>query len=133
MQGHPKQTGHSEEFWQNVVHWRRRWQTAPVSLPPEPHKQYEKRKSDAGIRAPGQKASNMLLGKGRGQLLIAQKEWRGWAVLLWLSAGESKARGYNEQYGIRTWNQGKLDVVKYEMAKSEYRHQWTKMDGNGQI
>ena len=23
MQGHPRQMGHSEEFWQNVVRWRR--------------------------------------------------------------------------------------------------------------
>ena len=29
------------EFWQNVVHWRRKWQTTPVFLPREPHKQYE--------------------------------------------------------------------------------------------
>ena len=22
MQGHLRQTGHSEEFWENMVHWR---------------------------------------------------------------------------------------------------------------
>ena len=46
-----------------------------------------------------------------------------------------------EQYSIGTWNirsmnQGKLEVVKQEMAKSECRHsrnQWTKMDWNGWI
>ena len=27
---------------------------------------------------PGQKLSNMLLGKSRGELLIASEEWRGW-------------------------------------------------------
>ena len=27
---HPRQTGHSREFWQNVIHWRREWQTTPV-------------------------------------------------------------------------------------------------------
>ena len=26
LQGHPGQTGPSEEFWQTVVHWRREWQ-----------------------------------------------------------------------------------------------------------
>ena len=38
------------------------------------------------------------------------------------SGGESKVRYYKEQYCIGTWNvrsmnQGKLDVVKQEMAK----------------
>ena len=30
-------TGHGREFWQNVVHWRREWQTISVFLPWEPH------------------------------------------------------------------------------------------------
>ena len=28
------------EFWQNVIHWRREWQTTPVCLPWEHHKLY---------------------------------------------------------------------------------------------
>ena len=32
-------------FWQNVVHWRREWQTTSVFLPWEPHEQY-KRQND---------------------------------------------------------------------------------------
>ena len=35
VKGHPGQTGHGREFWQNVVHWRREWQTTPVFLPQE--------------------------------------------------------------------------------------------------
>ena len=31
VQGHPRQAGHSEAFWQNVVHWRKGWQTTPYS------------------------------------------------------------------------------------------------------
>ena len=34
--------GHSGEFWQNVIHWRREWQTTPVFLLWEPHEQYKK-------------------------------------------------------------------------------------------
>ena len=30
--------------WQNVVHWRREWQTTSVFLPWEPHEKYEKTK-----------------------------------------------------------------------------------------
>ena len=36
--------GHGEAFWQNMVHWRREWQTTSVFLPWEPHEQYKKAK-----------------------------------------------------------------------------------------
>ena len=32
MQSQPRWTHHSEEFWQNVIHWRRGWQTTSVFL-----------------------------------------------------------------------------------------------------
>ena len=35
---------YSEELWQNMVHWRRKWQTTPVFLLQEPHEQSEKAK-----------------------------------------------------------------------------------------
>ena len=44
MYGHPRWTGHGGEFWQNVVHWRREWQTTSVLLPWETHEQYGKEK-----------------------------------------------------------------------------------------
>ena len=37
-------TGSLVAFWQDVVHWRREWQTTSVFLPWEPHEQYEKAK-----------------------------------------------------------------------------------------
>ena len=39
--GHPRRTGHGGEVWQNVVHWRREWQTTSVFLPWELHEQCE--------------------------------------------------------------------------------------------
>ena len=36
MWGHPRWRGHVGEVRQNVVHWRREWQTALVFLPSEP-------------------------------------------------------------------------------------------------
>ena len=36
--------GHGGEFWQNMVHWRREWQTTSVFLPWEPHERYKKAK-----------------------------------------------------------------------------------------
>ena len=44
MLGHPRHTGHGIEFWQNVLYWRREWQTTSVFLPRELHKQYKKTK-----------------------------------------------------------------------------------------
>ena len=31
--GHPRWSGHGGEVWQNVIHWRREWQTTSVFLP----------------------------------------------------------------------------------------------------
>ena len=44
MWGHPRRSGRGGEVWQNVVHWRREWQTTSVFLPWEPHEQYAKAK-----------------------------------------------------------------------------------------
>ena len=33
LQGHPRWTGHSREFWWNVIHWRREWHITPLYLP----------------------------------------------------------------------------------------------------
>ena len=41
-----KTGGHGGEFWPNVVHWSREWQTASVFLPWEPHEQYDKAKGE---------------------------------------------------------------------------------------
>ena len=49
----PRRAGPGEEFWQNVVHWRREWQTTSVFLPWGPHERYEKgKKCDSGRWAP---------------------------------------------------------------------------------
>ena len=41
---YPRHMGHGEKFSQNVVHWRKEWQTTSVFLPWEPHEQYERQK-----------------------------------------------------------------------------------------
>ena len=46
MQGHSRQMGHSEEFWQNMVQWRREWNTTPVFLPWEPLNSMKRQKKD---------------------------------------------------------------------------------------
>ena len=76
---------------------------------------------------PGQKVSNVLLGKNGGKLLIAlegmkteSKQKQG--PIVDVSGGESKVQCCKKQYCIGTWNirsmnQGKWDVVTQEMAK----------------
>ena len=68
----------------------------------------------------------MLLGKSREQLLItpARMKWLGQSKrcsVVDVSGGESRIQCCKEQYCIGTWNvrsinQGKLEVVKKEMA-----------------
>ena len=91
LQSHPRWMSQNGEFWQNVVHWRRKWQPIPVFLPGEAHGQYEKAKRYDTRKwgLPGWKVSNTLLGKSKGQLLIAL-EWMKWLgqsrndVQLWM-------------------------------------------------
>ena len=45
MQGHSRRIGHGREFGQNVVHWRRKWETTSAFLPWEPQEQDEKNNS----------------------------------------------------------------------------------------
>ena len=66
IQGHPRWRHQSREFWQNVVHWRREWQTTSVFLPWETHEQYEKaNRYDTGrwVSPPGGQVFNTLLAK----------------------------------------------------------------------
>ena len=44
VQGQLREMCHGAEFWQNMFHWRREWQSASVFLPWELHEQYEKAK-----------------------------------------------------------------------------------------
>ena len=142
MQGHPRWTGHSEEFWQNVVRWRGKWEPIPIFLLGEPHEQYEKaNRYDTGRwTPPGQKRSYMLLEKSGWWLLRAPERMKALGqnrndAVMDVPGGESKDRGCKEQCCIGTWNikfmnQGKLDMVKQEMARVNIniRNQWTKMD-----
>ena len=80
VQGHPRQMGHGGAFWQNVVHWRREWQTTPVFLPWEPHEQYAKvKRYDTGrwAHTPTRSEGGLCYwGRAKKQL---QEEWTGWA------------------------------------------------------
>ena len=90
-----------------MVHWRRKWQPPPVFLPGEPHDLYEKAKryDPQKMSHPGQKVSNMLLGKSRGQLPIAPERIK--------HLGQSKN---NAQLWMCLVVKVKSDVVKNNIA-----------------
>ena len=117
--------GHSGEFWQNVVHWRREWQTTSVFFPWEHHEQYEKEK-----RYDTEKLSRLV-----GTQYATGEEW--WnnsrknegmepkqkqSPAVDGTGDGSKFQCYKEQYCVETWNarsmnQGKLEVVKQDIAR----------------
>ena len=122
----PPKTGHGGEVWQNVVHWRREWQTTSVSLPWEPHEQYEK-KNDRLLKD--------KLPRSVGAQYATGHQWRNNSrrnegtepkqkqhpVVNGTGDG-SRVRCCKEQYCIGTWNvrsmnQGKLEVVNQEMTR----------------
>ena len=94
---------------------------------------------------PVQKVSNMLLRKSRE---IAPERMKRLAELMWkqcpvvdVPGGEVNVQCSKQQYCTGTWNvkslnQGKLDMVKQEMAGLNINileNQWTKMNGNGRV
>ena len=69
MQGHSKQTGNSEEFWQNLVHWRKKWQPTPVFLFRDPMESMKRQKDITPEDEPHR--SSGIQGKSKRQLLIS--------------------------------------------------------------
>ena len=58
----------------NMVPWKGKWQSTPAFLPRETQDSMKRQKDiTPEDDPPDQKVSSMLLGKGRGQLLIAPR------------------------------------------------------------
>ena len=123
--GHPRQTGHGGEFWQNVVHWRREYQTTSLFLPWEPHEQYEKQKD---------RTLKEELPRSVGAQYATGDQWRNNTRKNEEMEPKQKQRPVVDvtgdgrkvwcwkEYCVGTWNvsfmiQGILEVVKQEMAR----------------
>ena len=131
MQGHPRWTGHSKQFWQNVVHWRRKWQTTPwfasrirwtvqkdkkiwqwkMSTPPQPR--------SVGVQYVTAEEQRAVTNSSRENEAAGTKQKS--CSLVDVSGGEGKFRHCKEPYCIGSWNirsmnQGRLDVVKKDIA-----------------
>ena len=114
--------GHGGEFWQNVAHWRREWETTSVFLPWELHEQYEKGKKIGTLKDE--------LPKLLGAQYATGEEWRNnfrkneemepkhkQCSVVDMTDDGSKIWCYKEQYcigtlNVKSMNQGKLEVVK---------------------
>ena len=114
VQGHPRWTGHREEFWQNVVHWRREWRPTWVFLPQEPHEQYEKTKRyDTRKWAPRSEGVQYVTGEERRAInnhsrkneeAGPEQDHLSWGSAVDVSGGESKGGCCKKQSCIGTWN-----------------------------
>ena len=118
--------GHGGEFWQNMVHWRREWQTTSVFLPWEPHEQYEKAKNktlkEELPRLVGAQYANGDLWRNNSRKNIETEPKQKQHPVVGVTGIGSKVQCCKEQYCIGTWNvrsmnQSKLEVVKQEMAR----------------
>ena len=116
------------EFWENVVHWKREWQTTSISLPWKPHEQSEKAKREDTER-------------------WTPKVDR-WPICYWRSVGNnsrkneetepkkkqhpvvdgtgdrSKVQCCKEQYCIGNWNVRSMNQAKLEWSNRRWQ-EWT--------
>ena len=116
----------SGEIWQNVVHWRREWQTTSVFLPWEPQEQYEKaERYDTERWTPWLVGAQYATGDQWRNNTRKNEEMESKGKqhqVVDVTGDGSKVQCCKEQYCIRTWNvrsinQDKLKVIKWEMAR----------------
>ena len=143
MWGHPRRADHGGEVRQIVVHWRRELQTASQTTCLENPMNSMKRQNDRILKeelsrsvaaqyATGEQWRNNSR-KNEG-MEPKQKQYR----VVDVTGDRSKVQCCKEQHCIGTWNvrsmnQGKLEVVKQEMARVNIdilgisEHKWTGM------
>ena len=118
--------GHGGEFWQNVVHWRREWQTTSVFCLENPVS-HMKRQKDMALKdefscfvaaqyATGEELRNNLW---KNEQMEPKRKQH---PVVDVTGDESKVQCCKEQYCTGSWNvrsmsHGKLEMVKEEVAK----------------
>ena len=131
VQDHPRWTGHSGEFWQNMAHWRRKCKPLQYFCLENPMNSVKRQKD--GRWAPRSEGVQYATGgeqrntsRKNEEAEPKQKEH----TLVNVSGGESKVWCYKEQYCIGNWNvrsmnQGELEVVNGKSEHWHFRNQWT--------
>jgi len=124
--GHPRRMGHGGEVWQNVVHWRRNGKPLQYSCLENPmnsmKRQKDRKLKDEFPRSVGAQyaTGDHWRNNSRKNEGMEPKQKQHPAVDV--TGVRSKVWCCKEQYCIGTWNvrsmnQGKLEVVKQEMAR----------------
>ena len=128
MWGHLRCTGHGGEVWQNVVHWRREWQTTLVFF--ENSMNSIKRQKDRTLKdeLPRSVGAQYATGdqwrsNSRKNDGIEPKQKQYPAVDV--TGDRCKVQCSEEQYCIGIWNvrsmnRGKLEAFKHEMARVNF-------------
>ena len=133
MPGRTTQDGQVIVKSSDVVHWKRKSQPTPTFLSGETHGQYEKaQRYDTGRwapevgRCPSTEEEQRAITNSSRKKEAAEPTARnnaGKNAQLWVYLMvKVKSNDYKEQYFIGTWNvramnQGKLDMIKQEMAR----------------
>ena len=117
--------GHGGKFWQNVVHWRREWQTTAAWLLWEPRNSMQRQKymtlKDELPRLAGaQYATGEEWRNNCRKNEETEPKWKQCSGVD-VTGDESKVQWCKEQYCIGIWNirsvnQGKLELAKQEMT-----------------
>ena len=142
--GPPKTDGQGEEFWQNMVYWRKEWQTTSVLLPWETQEQYRKQKDrtlkDEFPRLVGDQCATREEWRNNSRKNEeTEAKWKQHPVVDVTGDG-SKVQCCKEHCCTGTWMLGpwikEIWSGQTGDGKSEhrnFRNQWTKMDLNGCI
>ena len=109
-----------------MVHWRREWKTTSIFLPREPHEHYEKAKDrtlkDEPPRSVGTQYATGDQWRKNSRKNEGMEPQQKQHPVVDGTDDRSKVLCCKEQYCIEIWNvrsmnQGKLEVVKQEMAR----------------
>ena len=123
--GHPRRSGHGGEVWQHVVHWRRDGKPLQDSCLENPTNRM-RRQNDRTLRGELPRSVGAQQATGDQRRSNSRKN-EGWSRAKTTPSVDgtgdgSKARCCKGHCCIGTWNvrsmiQGKLEVVKQEMAR----------------
>ena len=130
--GYPIWMGHSREFWQNMIHWRREWQTTSVNLPWEPHEMYQF--SSVAQSCPilwdpmSQSTSGLLVHHQLPEFTQTHVQWVGKAIQPShpLSFPSPPALNPSQHQGLFQWINSSHEVAK--VLEFQFQHQsfqWT--------
>ena len=116
--------GQGGEFWQNVVHWRREWQTTSVFLPWDPMSGMKRQKDrtlkdelpmlgGAQCATGDQRRNKFRKNEGMEPKQKQHPVMTGDGIKIWCC----KEQYYIGTWNVRSMNQGKLEVVKQKIAR----------------